>query len=286
MEASNTDVATLKQALEESTTGLSTKSAEKQRLSNDVKRQQQQKLETESAKETLEMDMKRMRLRLAEGLDEASKNVNEEILSLQAEKQKLDVKVTSLEEKLRIVSESDDIERKQEQDLTEEKEIQGAKNDDFQMQLQVIVEERDALREGMDQLWQRKSLANEELENVTFGYTNLSDRLMEKVEEHRELEERLMEYENLRVMLLENMEKARKSPVLDMAASAPLPQHAKCNGNSGPTAQPPAPLAAAVASVPVANGAPRESSGGKAAPTGADETSSHYSDDFFEELDE
>eukprot|EP00927_Polykrikos_kofoidii_P046566 TRINITY_DN40767_c0_g1_i1.p1 TRINITY_DN40767_c0_g1~~TRINITY_DN40767_c0_g1_i1.p1 ORF type:complete len:1307 (-),score=299.52 TRINITY_DN40767_c0_g1_i1:215-3658(-) len=286
MEASNTEVAQMRQALEESTTGLATKNAEKQRLSNDVKRQQQQKLETESAKETLEMDMKRMRLRLAEGLDEASKNVNEEILSLQAEKQKLDVKVTSLEEKLRIVSEADDIERKREQDLTEEKEIQGAKNDDFQMQLQVIVEERDALREGMDQLWQRKSLANEELENVTFGYTNLSDRLMEKVEEHRELEERLMEYENLRVMLLENMEKARNSPLLDMAASAPLPQSAKHNGNSGPTAQAPAPLAAVVASVPVANGAPRETGGGKAAPTGADETSSHYSDDFFEELDE
>eukprot|EP00927_Polykrikos_kofoidii_P030186 TRINITY_DN26016_c0_g1_i1.p1 TRINITY_DN26016_c0_g1~~TRINITY_DN26016_c0_g1_i1.p1 ORF type:complete len:1210 (+),score=254.90 TRINITY_DN26016_c0_g1_i1:69-3698(+) len=210
MGSSNAVIAEMRQALEETTSNLSRWNSKRSCLRNDVTRQQQQQLEAESVRETLEMDLKRMRLRLAEGLNTTSDTVDEEILALQAEKQKLDVKAASLEEKLRLMSESDDSERQREHELREEKGIQSGKNDDFQMQLQVIIEERDALREGMDQLWQRKSMANEELDNVTLGYTHLSDRVMEKTDEYRELEERLEEYENLRVMLLQNIENTRK----------------------------------------------------------------------------
>merc|ERR1711972_1219442 len=87
---------------------------------------------------------------------------------------------------------------------TEENKEISEKHDDVVNQLQVIVEERDGLREGMDLLWQEKAKAVEDLENVSEGYTHLSDRLCEKIEESRELEEQLQQYEQILSMLQEN----------------------------------------------------------------------------------
>merc|ERR1719362_1564238 len=133
-------------------------------------------------------------------------------------------------------------------------------NEDAQMQLQVIIEERDGLREGMDMLWQEQQRVTEELENVSNGYTHLSDRLSEKIEEYQEQEEQLQQYDNLLRMLQENAEKNRHSPPTT-AVKPPAPPP--------PPPPPPAPA-------PVENG--------PAADTDAD--SSHYSDDDFEDPDD
>merc|ERR1712007_183817 len=145
----------------------------------------------------------------------------EEIIMLQAEKQKLDVHVAALEERQRICAEQDDETRQRESGSLEEQSLAVSRNDDVQTQLQVVTEERDALRDGMDQLWQEKTRCNEQLEDVSNGYLNLSDRLVEKCEEARELEEKLQQYDNLLSMLQENFEKSQRSVAGSSASDCP-----------------------------------------------------------------
>merc|ERR1712007_911 len=145
----------------------------------------------------------------------------EEIIMLQAEKQKLDVHVAALEEKQRICAEQDDETRQRERGSLREQSLAVSRDDDVQTQLQVVTEERDALRDGMDQLWQEKTRCNEQLEDVSNGYLNLSDRLVEKWEEARELEEKLQQYDNLLSMLQENFEKSQRSVAGSSASDCP-----------------------------------------------------------------
>jgi len=290
----NVEVTRLRKELEEVAKLQSIAAQAKIQLASDVKKLAQQSLESDSQRETLELEVKRMKLRMAEGIDGADKlHQTEEILGLQAEKQKLDVRLATLEEKLRNTAEADDLERQRETSLLEENKIFASRNDDSQMQLQVIIEERDALRDGMDQLWQEKIRVDEELDNVTEGYTHLSDRMLEKSEEARELEEKLQEYENLLSMLQENFEKSRHSPIttapehvsppVAQAAVAAAPEPAA----PAPAPAPPAPVAADAAAKPAAEGGAPSPKGKKSDAGGDDDGgSSHYSDEGFEEYND
>lgn len=307
--ASNSKVNETKTELENIAALLKEKAALKEKLAGECKRLTQQRIEADSEREAMEMDMKRMKLRIAEGLDhqQSSREGNEALLVLQAEKEKLDVKCSSLEDKLKSIAEADDVERKRENGVIEETKTTCGQKDESQMQVQVITEERDALRDGMDQLWQEKQRADEELENVSLGYTHLSDRLLEKSEESRELEEQLQQYENLLTMLRENYEKSRHSPIaaplaplapLEQAAPAVDPLAAPLTGpvyEADPLATPlvapsvdplavplTAPLQPLAQADPLAvplTGPPRRKKDDDAA-------SSHYSDETFEEYNE
>lgn len=270
----NAEVSGLSKELQEVAELQNKASQAKEALAAEVKKLVQQRAEADMERETFELEVKRMKLRMAEGLD-GSKNIHqtEELLSLQAEKQKLDVRLATLEEKLRTAAEADDFERQKENRIIEEAKLQTAKNDDKQDELQVIIEERDALREGMDQLWQEKARNEEDLDNLSQGYTNLSDRLVEKADEFRELEEKLQEYENLESMLKANYEKNRQSPV--MVPPEPPPE---CAPPPATATQATPPLAPSDAAAAPAAPQPDTGNGG-----GDDAGSSHYSDDDFEE---
>jgi len=193
----------------------SSKSAARAGLTADLRGLQERQLEIKAQTETAELEMRRFRLRLAEGLVEAPKGdaqQSEEILLLQAEKQKWDVRIAALEDKMRTIAENDDAERNLETGIMEEKKQQGCKNDEVQLQLQVARDERDDLREGMHKYWQEKTVVEEELENLSSGYVDLSERLMSKEDEARELEEQLNKYEDILRMLRQNAEKSRHSP--------------------------------------------------------------------------
>jgi len=233
-------------------------SHKRQILASEVKKLTQQKTEIDTQRESMELEVKRAKLRMAEGLDSGVASQTEEILNLQAEQQQLDVRVATLEEKLRALTEGD--EEKQENDLIEEKKTHSSNNDDAQIALQVIVEERDSLREAMDQLWTDKTRVEEELENVTQGYTNLSDRLLENTDVARELEDQLQKYENCLAMLQEHLGKQRSSPGTPPEDPTFLPE--KQRSSPGITAEDPV------------------------SPVGRDNASSHYSDDDFEEPDD
>merc|ERR1719436_2322003 len=126
--------------------------------------------------------------------------------------------VAASEEKMRLLSEANDEELAKEAKATEEKKETSEKHDDVVNQLQVIIEERDGLREGMDLLWKDKICKDEDLENANEGYTHLSDRLVEKSEELMESQEELDKYEHILTMLQENAGKARSSSPAAQAA--------------------------------------------------------------------
>jgi chromosome segregation ATPase len=251
----NPEIVRLKNELQDTAAKLSGRNAAKLKLASDVKTLQQKSLETSSQRETWDLEVRHMKLRTAEGLDGPQGLVSDDILVLQAEKQKWDLRVQALEEKMRTIAESDDTERQLETALIEEKKLKGRNIDDVQMQLQVIMEERDGLRDGMDFLWQEKTRADEELENVTEGYTHLSDRLFEKIEYNRELGDQVQEYENLLAMLRENFKRAQATMGSVQATSSPL-------------RPPPA--------IPASPPAPGQAAG---APQGEDEEDPHYSED-------
>jgi len=298
----NAEVTRLRKELEDVAHLLAVGSQAKAQLASEVKKLTQQRLEAETERETFEDEVKRMKLRMAQGLEAVGGNKlhnTEEILILQAEKQKLDVRIVTLEEKLRNMTEADDLERQKETALLEENKIQSSKNDENQMQLQVIVEERDALREGMDQLWQEKIRLSDELEYRSERYTDITDTLAEKADEKIELEKQLQEYDNLLSMLQENYEKNRHSPVMTAPETqSPAPAAAVV----APPAKPPAPVepppAVAAVAPPKspadggskakqsqAAGSPTAEKNGKAAADN-DDGSSHYSDEDFEEYAE
>ena len=97
----------------------------------------QEQIEAETRRETLQMEVQRMQASVAE----AQGSSNEEVLLVQAEHEKLRMKIASLEEKMRQFSEEEDIERDQETQLLEEKQLMMRRSEDLQMQLQVILEE-------------------------------------------------------------------------------------------------------------------------------------------------
>jgi len=230
----------------------------KGKLAAEVKRLQHQKLEADKNRETMELEGQRLRHLLEEKSRIMSQN--EDLQLLQAAKQQLEVKIQSCEEKLTAIGKADDEEREKEPTLIEARKQEALNNEDVQMQLQVIIEERDGLREGMDMLWQEQQRVTEELDNVSSGYTHLSDRLSEKIEEYQEQEEKLQQYDNLLRMLQENAEKNRHTP----------PTTATVKPTNSPTPPPPPPPA------PVENGPAVD----------AEDDSSHYSDDDFEDPDD
>lgn len=231
---------------------------EKSSLQKTLQEMTQEQIEAETRREVLQMEVQRMQASVAEAQGSSS----EEVLSVQAEHEKLRMKIASSEEKIRQFSEEEDIERDQETQLLEEKKLVMRRSEDLQMQLQVILEERDGLREGMDLLWQEKTHLEEELENVSEGYTHLSNRLMEKIEETRELEEQMQQYENLFQMLSDLKKQKMEKEMKEM-------QEKERHGQSAPE-----------------NGLKGTSQASPASP-GADESgSSHYSDDAFEDPEE
>jgi len=225
----NADISRMRDELQEAVVKFSKQSAHKIRITSEVKLLQQEQLETDTLKETMELELKRLKSRISEHIDGLSTDESQEIMVLHAENQKWDMRVAALEDKMGEIVEDDDKERQRETGLVEEKQLQGAKRDDSQMQLQVIVDERDGLREGMDLLFQEKVVAEKDLDNLSTSYTNLSELLYEKIEEARELEEQLQQYEYLHTMLQEQFGKRQNSP----AKSAP-------SSEKSPKAKPPA----------------------------------------------
>jgi hypothetical protein len=280
----NPQVDHLRKRLAEAAKLQQEENAKKVQLQSTVNRLTQATLEADTQHETLQLEVQRMKLRMAEGLDGADKlHQTEDIVLLQAEKQKLDLRLANLEEKLRNIAEADDLERKHETEVLEANQEESKRNDEVQMQLQVIIEERDALREGMDQLWQDKTRAEEELEDVCEGYTHLSDRLLEKSEESQALEEKLQEYERLLSMLQENLEKNHHSP-----AAAPLEPVSPSQATPPPVPDSQATDQQVLAPVAPSSPAEKSSPGGETngqttADAGADDASSHYSNESFED---
>jgi len=254
----NPEVTRTKQELAEISSKSGNSTVAKQELGTEVKKLQQRQVEAETTREKLEMEVRRMKLRFASGVDGPTLHQHEDILLMQAEKQKWEVNLQSLEEKMRSIADLNDLEIQRETQLMEDKKVVHSRHDDVALQLQVIVEERDGLRDGNEKLWHEKTRKEEELQDTSNGYSHASDRLLEKEEEVFELREQVEKFENLKELLQENFEKARHSPAQAAALPPIAPPAAAQNGKAAPS--------------------PRRREDGDA--------SSHYSNDSFEAADE
>eukprot|EP00812_Abedinium_dasypus_P011918 NODE_5459_length_580_cov_176.131429.p1 GENE.NODE_5459_length_580_cov_176.131429~~NODE_5459_length_580_cov_176.131429.p1 ORF type:complete len:122 (-),score=55.49 NODE_5459_length_580_cov_176.131429:197-562(-) len=72
--------------------------------------------------------------------------------------------------------------------LEQEKHELQAKVEDSQLQMQIVQEERDSLREAMEQLWKEKSVVEEELYDRMQGYNYLTERFNKQQDEYCDLE--------------------------------------------------------------------------------------------------
>jgi len=150
----------------------------------------------------------RMKQNLAMGLDGPQVlNQTEEILILQAENQKWDVKITSMEEKTRKIAEADDQERQNENGLICERDKNTIKHDAIQTELQVIKQDRDGLCEDVELLWHEKQKADDDLEDKMQSYAYLTERLNDKKDRLIELQDKYDEWEAILTNLKENYEK-------------------------------------------------------------------------------
>lgn len=250
--------------LEELAASARIKNQEKMELDKAVKETAQERVDVEAQKDAMEHQIKRMKVRLAEGADGEVAEKSQEVMAVQAHQEQLDIRVAELEERTRLLLEADDREKRRYTGLQDQLRDHETKNDDVLVQLQVVSQERDSLREGMDQMWQEKTNVEGELENITNGYTSLSDRLNEKRDEVMELTDKREEWSNLLEVLQRNAETKRLA-----AAAEPMSSR---NVEKAPASPMPPPQPAA----------PADADGGGDAESG----SSHYEDDFEEADDD
>merc|ERR1712014_176391 len=68
--------------------------------------------------------------------------------------------------------------------------------EDTQLQMQIVQEERDSLREAYERLWNEKAIVDEDLQDRMQGYISLSERINTQQDETCELQTRV---ENMRL---------------------------------------------------------------------------------------
>lgn len=151
--------------------------------------------EIEASCESLNVELEREKNRLEEQENLLSQTPEAQIAILQASEQQLTVRAETLEEKGRVAVEAVDEKKAIVAQARLEFDDMKAKTDDLDVQVNIVQEERDALRDAMEQLWSSKAIIEEDLESISGGYIGLSDRINEMQDEQRNLEEKIEEME-------------------------------------------------------------------------------------------
>eukprot|EP00435_Cladocopium_sp_Y103_P022964 s402_g5.t1 len=112
----------------------------------------------------------------------------EQLQILQARGQELRSRNEDLEQQLAMMSSEVEEHRNANRRLLQENSEWMAKAEDSQLQMQIVQEERDSLREAMEQLWTEKAQVDEDLEIRMAGYINLSERLNLQQDDNQDLE--------------------------------------------------------------------------------------------------
>lgn len=112
----------------------------------------------------------------------------EQLQLLQARGQELRSRNEDLEQQLAMMSAEVEEHRNANRRLLQENSEWMAKAEDSQLQMQIVQEERDSLREAMEQLWTEKAQVDEDLEIRMAGYINLSERLNLQQDDNQDLE--------------------------------------------------------------------------------------------------
>merc|ERR1712070_284232 len=112
----------------------------------------------------------------------------EQKMILKAHEEKLSSRVDELEGQ--IAKDQAETEERKAQiiELTREKKYIGDKAEDANVQMQIVQEERDAMREAMEQLWNEWAKVDEELSHYQQSYIDLSERINGQQDENDDLE--------------------------------------------------------------------------------------------------
>lgn len=147
-----------------------------------------QKAETANQARRLEADLLREKQRKEQEEELIGQSAEEQKLILQAQEKKLRLRVAALEAQISATQSEAEARKDANDSLQDERNDLSAKAEDAALQMQIVQEERDAMREAMEQLWNQKAAVDEELRDVMDGYTNLTERFSYQQDETLEIE--------------------------------------------------------------------------------------------------
>jgi chromosome segregation ATPase len=142
----------------------------------------------EAQAQQLEAEVQRERERHEAEQELMGQTPEEQKLILQAHERKLRMRAEALEAQFTQIQAEADERKASNLRLGHEQKELISKAEDATLQIQIVQEERDALREAMEQLFSEKAKVEEELKNIEDGYNNLTERLNLKQDEACELE--------------------------------------------------------------------------------------------------
>lgn len=149
----------------------------------------------------LSMELARQKKKLEEQEKLVGQTPEAQQAILQAAEQKLTIRAETLEEKGKTMVEAAEEKRQIVSEARAVVQELKAKTDDLEVQVNIVQEERDALRDAMEQLWKSKTIVEEDLESVSQGYIGLTERMNEMQDEKQNLEEMIENVENERARL-------------------------------------------------------------------------------------
>mmetsp|Transcript_124405 Transcript_124405/g.265106 ORF Transcript_124405/g.265106 Transcript_124405/m.265106 type:complete len:1170 (+) Transcript_124405:123-3632(+) len=136
----------------------------------------------------LEAEVQRERQRLETEQELMGQSPEEQVLILEAHEKKLRTRTETLEAQIAQIQAEADERKAANLRLGQERTELERTAEDAHLQIQIVQEERDAMREAMEQLWLEKAAVDEELDDRMQGYISLSERLNSQQDETCELE--------------------------------------------------------------------------------------------------
>jgi len=136
----------------------------------------------------LEAEAQRERQRHETEQELMGQSPEEQKLILEAHEQKSKMRAETLEAQIAQVQAEAEERMASNLRLGQEKSEMQAKAEDAHLQMQIVQEERDAMREAMEQLWHEKATVDEELQDRMQGYVHLTERFTTQQDETCELE--------------------------------------------------------------------------------------------------
>ncbi|KAH9122760.1 hypothetical protein LEN26_010142 [Aphanomyces euteiches] len=152
--------------------------------------------------------------RLQEEAVESEKRIFQiqtEQIRLKADNERLEAKYSSVEEKVKSLESKLSESAQLTESLQKEKKQLLEQEEELQLQLQVVTEERDSARQKEEQLFIENAEKDQEIERIRDGYVWVTDRMNNKEDELAELQEQLEKYQSLLKLAGESTTHSRPS---------------------------------------------------------------------------
>lgn len=196
VEVSDDDVIKmLQKQVEEIKGALSNDEGEVQELETKVQSLEKNVQSSVSQKNAAESALQRERQRKEMEEELMGQSPEEQKLILEAHQKKADMKIETIETQITSMQ-TEGAERKAAIATAEKERLEFANMaEEAQLQMQIVQEERDAMREAMEQLFNEKAAVDEELEDRQQAYNSLTERINALIDETCDLQDLLVSKE-------------------------------------------------------------------------------------------